>query len=424
MKRILYFNLNVGSAIQHAGNIFGSWIKETLTQNGVEFEFKEIADQDQSYTLFESIISFKPDIIILNERYQKTYESTLYYKKAFPETKIFYIQHVWNDLNLLTMNIDKIPEERGVYDKIKYREFMNNNVDYIFNINYKPDGNFDKWPTIKHKIFNFSYPTDPEVWKVTTPWKDRPGKFVYVGNIVPHKMSKEFVKKIKDTNISIDCYGRNEWDLNQHPEFKEYLQDVKETPNLVLKGLQPQSEIPNIYNKYKYFVLPHDGYEPFNWALLQAISCGTVPLVVNDRVNGKFDPTWIDWAEGLYLGTDTVDQLIENLNIINTDETIDMSDTSSLISDAAHKKFNYAAMKSKFSELLMNLVNNNVVYSIAPVEQGEEFEFETIVTPDGGEKTVKKVKCSSHNSNYNSVDNNNYDSAVDGSNDTGVLDYN
>ena len=325
--KVLYINFDVGSAIEYVGGIFEDWIREIISDN----ELMVIEKQDPPWMIAEEIQKYKPDIIIQNEYYEYKILPLFYYKKYFPDVSLILIDHVWQRMQSIYQNIDH--NEINLY----------NTINHIFNINHCKTNNI-----YNKNIFNFYYPTDPKIFNIFTPWDKREKNFIYLGNILPHKLSYEFIEKIKDTDIKIDCYGRRFDDKDEYKKYYELFDSRSE--NLIYKGMIPQEDVPKILNEYKYFVMPHDSFEPFNWALLQSIFCGTIPLIVNDRTADYFDSSWLDWADDLYFGCNKVDEFINNLNIVN--EGFDFSKISENINQMAQKKFNYDKFKNKFQEVI------------------------------------------------------------------------
>jgi glycosyltransferase involved in cell wall biosynthesis len=125
----------------------------------------------------------------------------------------------------------------------------------------------------------------------------------------------------------------------------------------VNKGYVNQSKVADVMNEYKFFVMPHDGPEPFNIAMLQAIKCGTIPLVVNDRSDRT--SLWLNWAKDLHFCNDTVDEFLVNLNRINKDSDIsDAEEISNHISTLSMERFNYQKMKEDFKKIVLdNLID-------------------------------------------------------------------
>jgi glycosyltransferase involved in cell wall biosynthesis len=225
--------------------------------------------------------------------------------------------------------------------KLRLLDFADN----IICVNY-PKMEFMKVPDhIKKKIYPAYMPMNPEIYYPKIPWNDRKKLFMYLGNILHHKMSKEFLQKVQATDISIDCYGK----LSSNQEYADLFNSCK---NVVNKGYVEQSKVADVMNEYKFFVMPHDGPEPFNIAVLQAMMCGTIPLVVNDQTK-KFS-TWFEWAKDLYYGNNTVDEFLDNLTRINKD--IDISNAeeiSNRISNLSMERFNYQKMKKDVQSIIV-----------------------------------------------------------------------
>jgi len=342
MKKLFYYHFDVGSAIEFSGDIFGQWIKES----GEEYEIYTHKDQSQGYETFPLLQEQKPDVIILNENYAKAVEPIMYYKLINPDVKVVFIAHVWRDLEYAYSFRSDFRKPSNILDWIKFHKFIEDTADEIFCLNYKPDGKFH--PNIQDKTHNHSYPTDPEFFGNFIPWNNRAGNFLIAGNLLEHKIHPEFLDALRGSDIKIDVYGYSEYD---DPKKKEYVEKILAHPNFNYCGLYPQDKMPELFNLYKYFILPHNGYEPFNWTLLQAISCGTIPLVSNDRKTNQFDKTWIDWAEDLYFGCNTPNGLAANLEVLSS-QPRDMSDISLNISAKAQSRFNYSEMKEAFLKAL------------------------------------------------------------------------
>lgn len=326
MKKIFYHNYNVGSAIEQAGDIFFDWLKEL---KNIDIFVQKL--QDQPSDIIKILVREKPDIIIINEYLNFSTESSYYYKELNPYTKIIHIEHIWKRFICYDGNDDH--QMKSAY----FRRNFYDSVDEIFCLNQM---SFACYPKVK----NYYYPTNPEIFNVIVPWGNRKNKFLYLGNLLPHKMSNEFIDKISKTDIIIDCYGRT-FDEDE----KEYTSKIRNCKNFNIIGLVPFSEVPKIMNNYKFFIMPHDGYEPFNWTMLQCMFCGTIPLVVNDKNSSKFDPSWIDWAYGLHFSTNTVEEMINNIKQLNIND-LEFKKYSEIISSTAQQKFDYYKFKKDFQE--------------------------------------------------------------------------
>ena len=150
----------------------------------------------------------------------------------------------------------------------------------------------------------------------------------------------------------IDCYGR---DYEEDDQYDDAFEDAIQSGNIRYYGLVRQEEIPNVMNQYKYFVMPHDGYEPFNWVLKQCMYTGTIPLIVNDRDTHLYYGKWLDWATGLYMGCKYTSELISNLQEIEA-KAPDHSDMSNYISKSSKIMFPYQEFKDEYKNKVKELL--------------------------------------------------------------------
>jgi glycosyltransferase involved in cell wall biosynthesis len=340
--KVVYFNLKGGNSfsVEYTGSIIKSFIPSEYTIT----EVQALASQDIFIQILNDV---NPDLIILNDFIINSAQASLTYKISNSNVKIIYISYNWFNLR----------EAQKVSGTLKN---LIDSSDVIFNLNGKlPDIAI----SCEDKLESFYYPTPP-IFAITTSWINRPNMFCYVGNIVPHKIGVDFISKIKSTNIIIDCYGNR---LDEIPYTPWSFRDISMTDyyttfdsansNLIYKGVISQDQVPVILNNYKYFIIPHDGFEIFNWTMLQAIFCGIIPLVINDRSQTNFNYTWIDWAQGFYYGSNTSDEMINNLNLIAADNT-DKTKISEYISSSISKKYNYEVFKQRFIKVISDVLSN------------------------------------------------------------------
>jgi hypothetical protein len=340
MKKLFYYNFNVGSGIEYTGNVILEWLKEIEN-----IEIYEQKHQDQSPHLITEMIREKPDVVVLNEIYHKSTDTTYYYKKFFPDTKVICIVHSYDGLMIKfeDQGENNTEDSAKVWFTVK---FYNESMDHAITLNGPVrDVEFPLW--VKDKIIKSWFPVNPKVYKPIIPWNERKKLFCYMGYIMPIKVSTEFLDKYKNYNgIEIDFYS----------EISSYLDDdykrkVLESGINILP-MVPQNSVSEILNQYKYFVLPHGRFsEIFNVTLLQSILCGTIPLVCNDRTDRSFDYRWIDWAKGLYFGCNKEDELLSNLVKLKNDNP-DLSEVSFDIVERAREKFAYEKNKTDFQNLI------------------------------------------------------------------------
>lgn len=340
MKKVFYFNFNVGSGIEYTGNIFLNWLKEI---DGIEVYNQKF--QDQAPHIITEMIREKPDIIVLNEIYHKSTDPTYYYKKFFPNTKVICIAHAYDALLIQFVDKGENNDEEGV--KVWFTtKFYRETVDNVITLNYTPEDLV--YPEyFNGKIIQGWFPVDPKQFKAIVPWNERKKLFCYLGYTMPIKISLDFLKLVKEyKHLDIDFY-------TEVPSFvdEEYKKAVKES-GININPLVPQENVIDILNQYKYFVLPHGRYsEIFNVTLLQSILCGTIPLVCNDRTDNSFNYKWIDWANTFYFGCDKEEEFLKNLEKTKNDNK-DFSKVSLDIVDRARNKFDYEGLKSQFKNLV------------------------------------------------------------------------
>jgi glycosyltransferase involved in cell wall biosynthesis len=328
---ILYYNPNVGSGIEYVGDVFKSWIDE------LSIPYIEVKDQDHPLHLTKNHFSkIKPDVIIINEEFDSICNAASYYKLLNPDTKIVYIHHSWQSIIHLYQN--------QKYENRHKRSLLELS-DHIICVNYPPENT--QFPEhLKHKIYKAFMPVDTNEYYPKTPYVERIKSFVYIGNIIKHKMSETFVKEINksDCDVNIDCYGR----IIGDGEYKNLFLSCE---NITYKGYADQKDIPDILNRYQFYVLAHDGHEPFNISLLQSILCGTIPLIMESK-----SKEWLHWAKRLYLMDDDLHNFIKFLVTMATQKYVsEMSIISNNIVDIAQSRFNYTKFKENFQRLISNL---------------------------------------------------------------------
>lgn len=341
-KKIVVFNLNVGSAVEYAGDIFVSWLRES------GHDVEEYKLQTECQDGLEFLIHHDPDLIVINEYHHRPLVINYLYR-VLRHVPVIYVDHSWNRINSWTE--DNISNEYEKTVHMWYRHTLDM-VNHIFCLNNKPLE--VPWGShVAHKISNRYYPTDDSIFNVTEPWSDRTKMFCYIGNIIPHKLSSDFLAKICDTDLVVDCYGA---DFTGGGTYSRTFEQAQASGNIKYKGLIAQDKIAEVMNEYKYFVLPHDGYEPFNWVLKQCAFCGTIPLVVNDRDTHLYNGKWLDWAAGLYMACQYTTDFIRNLEQLDRDRP-DHREMSDFISTASKVTFPYKEFKEEFQNKARELLN-------------------------------------------------------------------
>lgn len=129
---------------------------------------------------------------------------------------------------------------------------------------------------------------DTNCFQNKAPLQNRLDKIVYIGRLAPVKNLLHIICAVNDCNLSLDIYGRGD----QKKELEELVQNIH--ADVHFKGVVPNYEIPDILNKYKYYILAST-YEGMPKTLLEAMACGCICIgtpvegiseVIEDDVNG------------------------------------------------------------------------------------------------------------------------------------------
>jgi len=102
-------------------------------------------------------------------------------------------------------------------------------------------------------------------------------RLVFVGRLHREKNLTNLMHAIQGTNLTLDVYGTG--------DEKEQLQRLAKDLDICVNfmGSVPNSDLPSILNKYKYFILP-SLYEGMPKALIEAMACGL--LCIGTDVTG------------------------------------------------------------------------------------------------------------------------------------------
>jgi hypothetical protein len=331
--KVFLTNLDVGSGIAYVGGVIKNWLQElpiTL------FEYRDQTSESATYAVLQRE---KPDVIVINEIYPRIISPVLYYKMTYPQTVVILFSHSQKALLSVQTNDASKHNQHTVLMDLIHRSKA------VYVLGARTEKN------IGREIVKFC-PSDPEIFSNKTNWNKRPNLFCMISNIYPVKVCEEFLKLVKNIPTSIDVYGEL-LDRFISQSYKElFLEATKH--NLCYRGALYQEKVGEVLNQYKYIIFPHHGHESFFMVLHQAIMCGTIPIVLNDRSGKDFDGSWIDWCDGLYFGVEKIEDFISNLIKLSTDRT-DLTPVSKFISTEVMKRFDYYAFKKEFQTFLDKL---------------------------------------------------------------------
>lgn len=239
------------SGIEYVGDIFGSWLWNYCNEKN--YELYEYKLQNPTEILLKKLNEFEPDLIVLNEIYERNLQASIQYP-----AKTLLLNHT---------SIEK------------------NNCDIEMMLSK-----------------DYYMPCYGEYIK---PWHKRK-KFGFFNFPIEKRFSNSFVNllnKYKEYyELKIDGY----FDIKKLKE-NGLFDDFKNIFNFM--DLFPQERMTEIFNDYKFFIMPRTGGEIFNISMLQAIKCGCIPLVSFEH-NSDEIKKWIKRFDGLYCGFSNEEQLL------------------------------------------------------------------------------------------------------------------
>ena len=333
--RILFYNLdNSSGGNKYFGAKVLEWLHETYTSDLIPIKenYIDVCSIEKHYTeLSRDLMALKPDVVIINDLNRNVLIATYHYKLYYPNCKMMFLTRDWTYI---------VERENDLCIK----NFLDG-CSFILTLNYAPD----KISPFGVPMDNLLFPIDYLEFNIATPWSQRKNKFVYVGDINSSKFSEEFIVLLKEdnTDVKIDCYGT----MSENVEYNNLFNSCNA---LSYNGTLAQAGVANVLNQYKYFVLPNAFSDKSNISLMQAMFCGVVPVVMNNRLSDTFNYKWIDWADGLYLGTNTAMDFFSNFKKLINVDIENGEQYSELISNKMQQRSNY----TKIKQLIINKINN------------------------------------------------------------------
>ena len=99
-------------------------------------------------------------------------------------------------------------------------------------------------------------------------------RLIFVGRLNEEKNLFNLIKAIAQIGLTLDIYG--EGDIRNKLEARAKKLNAK----VNFMGVVPNNELPNIFNRYRYYILP-SFYEGMPKSLLEALACGLVCIGAN-----------------------------------------------------------------------------------------------------------------------------------------------
>jgi organic radical activating enzyme len=344
-SRIYFYNLSVGSGIERAGNTFLGMLNDYKKKHPENI--REYKHQNPSSILVDDLINFNPEVIIMNEYYPRLIEACYYYKKFKQGTKIILLNHCYNNLTAPSIFRESSDAEITVNRALKEA------IDYIINLNYHPEDKL--YPSfLKSKVIDMYFTLKDDTWNIKIPFLERKKDFLYAGNLLPHKFSPLFVNEFSKTDMKIDIYGKM---FKERKDLENYNNKILASSNFNYLGYVSPEKMPKIYNNYKFLILPHNGYEPFSFVVLEALKTGMI-ILFNDSKTGQRGK-WISWADGLYIEDDTIAKLLARMKQYSSfkkgSKAIrELSERSAFVSKEVSSRTSYAKFREKFLQIIFN----------------------------------------------------------------------
>jgi glycosyltransferase involved in cell wall biosynthesis len=307
--KIVFANLDVGSAIEQSGDQFIEWIKEVSGNISI---FK---DQTKEKHFYDFLSRERPRIVVVNSLYPRIITPLYYYKLADPSIKVILISRVFTDFFLKEGRPLK-REDRAALHKFQYEDRLEDLcrlADSIFIINScSIKERIPDW--IADKVVDCCGTNSGDKFQIKRSWQERNKRFVVLGSLNPHKLSPDFLDRIKETDVMVDVYGN----ISNQPGW--YADKFNNCPNIRYRGELPPGEVADKLNEYKYYLLPHNGYEPLCNSLHQAILCGCIPVVLEDYARGPDGNYWLKFARGMYFGCANMNHYIEAIKHLSKND--------------------------------------------------------------------------------------------------------
>ncbi len=129
----------------------------------------------------------------------------------------------------------------------------------------------------RNKVFVVSNYVDTDRFKPLGNICKLNNRIVYVGRIDKQKNLINLIASLRDLSIGLDIYGEGDLRDKLASLARDNAVDVR------FMGVVPNSSLPEVLNKYSYFILP-SFYEGMPKSLLEAMSCGLT--VLGTDING------------------------------------------------------------------------------------------------------------------------------------------
>lgn len=159
-----------------------------------------------------------------------------------------------------------------VYSRQEQRLYRQSDIAFVSS-NEDKQYVVNKYDIDSDKIFVLTNYIDCDLFRPQKAFSERKERFLFVGRLDQQKNLNNLLLAFKAMDIGIDLYGAGAME-------EELKSMISENDDIVLKGKVSNDKLADIYNDYKYFILP-SLYEGMPKTLLEAMACGCVCFGTN-----------------------------------------------------------------------------------------------------------------------------------------------
>lgn len=248
MKRVLVVDPDTGGGIRQA-SVYLYWYLRKF----YEVRFFSVGSLSSPPLIFKSgysvVKEFKPDMIIVHDT--SRIEPWAYIKILMPEIRLAYFslcQNSHDDPNYISCFDYYLGPQADTYH---HSSCHNSNL--------------------KKVVFMFDL---PERFKVNNSFQKRKkNALLYMGRLQSDKFNVDFIKLLrKRDDLIVEAFGDN------YPEDMAYTEEVRNTSNIKVFNYVPNGVVQDIYNNYRYLVLPSNT-DCFSLVSIEMVACGGIPIV-------------------------------------------------------------------------------------------------------------------------------------------------
>lgn len=133
---------------------------------------------------------------------------------------------------------------------------------------------FERYSLPREKVRVIPNYINTQLFTPKEPANRHTDRIIFVGRLNREKNLFNLIEAMAQTDLTLDIYGQG----GIRTELEEHAKKFNAKVNFM--GVVPNNELPDILNRYKYFILP-SFYEGMPKGLLEALACGLVCIGTN-----------------------------------------------------------------------------------------------------------------------------------------------